>query len=320
MKHRSRRVLLYFLLRAVIFLIQRLPRRVALGLARGVGRVAYYLVARHRKRVLAHLKFAWKGEKSETQIRALAKRVFENLAMTTVDVILFPRLTRDTLRDWVIYDDEFARMNRILDEGQGVLVVTAHLGNWELLAATFGVMGYDGAVVGRRIYYEPYNRILIKLREAVRVRTIYRDSPPKEILQVLKNNQILGMLSDQDVDSVEGIYVDFFGHPAYTPTAPVRVAMAARTVILPAFVIREGERYRLVMEEPIAPVPVRGSKEETVREFTERWCAVVERYIRQYPDQWVWMHDRWKTRLEATFYSLKRRAAGSVMEAEAETL
>ena len=264
-------------------------------MAKTLGILAFYLVARQREKALTNLRFAWKNEKTEGEIRAIARKVFKNLAMTAADVILFPKLNWETLQSWVFYDDEFVRVNRILNDGKGILIMTGHIGNWELLAAAFCVMGYHGAVVGKRIYYEKYNEILVKLRESVRVRTIYRDGSPKDMLRVLKSNHILGMLADQDVESIEGIFVDFFGRPAYTATAPVKLALAAETAILPAFVIREGERYRLILEEPIYPEIIRGSKEETIQEFTERWSAIVERYIRKYPEQWAWMHDRWKT-------------------------
>lgn len=277
-------------------LVRVVPRPWALGFARFAGKAAFYLVGRQRKKVLNNLRIAWKNEKTGAELEAIARQVFENLALTAVDTIRFPSLTGKNLGEWVVYDDEFTRVNRILAKGKGLVILASHIGNWELLAAAFGLMGYGGgAVVGKRIYYEKYNQIITGLRACVNIRTLYRDESPKEMLRVLKNNQILGVLADQDVQSVEGIFVDFFGRPAYTPTAPVKLAMAAQTVMVPVFMIREGNRYRLIVEEPIEPQAVKGSKDEAVREYTERWSAVVERYIRKYPEQWVWMHDRWKT-------------------------
>lgn len=296
MKNKPRRFALYLLLRLGMFLIRALPRKVALSLAKVLGILAFYLVRKQRRKVLDHLRFAWKDKLEEKSIRLIGRRVFQNLAMMAVDVIFFHTLSQENLREWVSYEDEFMRINEILDKGKGAIILTGHIGNWELLAAAFGLMGYGAAVVGRRLYYEPYNQIIVKLRETVHMRTIYRDSSPREILKVLKSNQLLGMLADQDIDSLEGVFVDFFGVPSYTPTAPVKLAMAAKTVIVPAFMIREGKRYRLILEGPIYPELIHNSTEETVREFTERWSAVVEKYIRKYPDQWVWMHDRWKTR------------------------
>ncbi len=276
--------------------VRIMSRSCALSFARLAGATAFYLVGRQRKKVLNNLRIAWKDEKSDAELKTIGRRVFENLALTTVDTIRFTSLTKENIGEWVVYDDEFTRVKRILDKGKGLVILASHIGNWELLAAAFGLMGFGGsAVVGKRIYYEKYNKIITGLRERVNIRTIYRDESPKEMLRVLKNNQILGVLADQDVRSVQGIFVDFFGRPAFTPTAPVKLAMAAQTVMVPAFMIREGDRYRLIVEEPLSPQAVKGSKDEAVREFTERWSAVVEKYIRRYPEQWVWMHDRWKT-------------------------
>ena len=306
MKNRRRRIFLYYLIRLGIWIVNGLPRKVALCFASFAGWCFFYLVARQRKKILRNLRLAWKEEKTEKEIRRIARKVLQNLAMTAVDVIRFPKMTKESLREWIHYEDEFSRINRILDEGKGVIILTAHIGNWELLAASFGVMGYHGAVVGRRIYYEKYNQLVVKLRESVRVRTLYRDGSPKDILKVLKANQILGMLADQDVDSIEGVFVDFFGQTAYTPVAPVKLAMAAETVIVPGFVIREGDHYRLILEEPITPEITQGNKQEAVQKYTERWSAIVEKYIRKYPEQWVWMHDRWKTRPKPTVHEESR--------------
>ncbi len=247
---------------------------------------------------MAHLRTAWKSEKNESEIRAIGRRVFENLAMMACDVIRFPRLTARTLDRWLSCDSGiFAKIDRILEHGKGVIILTGHLGNWELLAGAFGVKGYSGAVVGRRIYYEPYNEIIVGLRRGVGVETIYRDESPRKILRILSQNQILGIVADQDVDSVEGIFVPFFGIPAYTPTAPAKMALASGAPIVPACVIREGKRYRMLMGEPIYPKP-NSNKEQAVREMTENWSREIEAYIRRYPDQWGWMHDRWKTKPE----------------------
>ena len=118
MKKRPRRFVLYLLLRTLMFLVRLLPRRPALALGRVLGALAYYVVPRQRKRTLANLRSVFAGEKSECEIKSLARKVFENLAMTSVDVILFTRLNQNTLREWLNYDDEFARVNRLLDEGK----------------------------------------------------------------------------------------------------------------------------------------------------------------------------------------------------------
>lgn len=296
MKRKRIRFFLYLLLKLGIALLRLLPRSAALQAARGIGRAAFHIVPSQRKKVLANLRFAWQGGKSEKELCRIAQGVFENLAMTACDVILFPRLNGGTLRDWLEQDDApFDSIDRILAQGKGVIIVTGHMGNWELLAAAYGVKGHSGAVIGRRIYYEPFNQVIVKLREGVGVRTIYRDESPRKMLQVLLKNQILGIVADQDVDSIEGTFVPFFGVPAYTPTAPAKLSIASGAPIVPAFMIRQGRKYRLFMEEPIYP-EVKDSKEEAVQDMTARWAEAVEDRVRRFPEQWGWMHDRWKTR------------------------
>jgi KDO2-lipid IV(A) lauroyltransferase len=115
------------------------------------------------------------------------------------------------------------------------------------------------------------------------------------MLKILKHGGILGIVPDQDVDSVDGVFVDFFGKEAYTPTAPVKLAMAAKTQIVPIFVVRKKDNtHKLVVEKPIDVL--RGDeKEEDIRRYTQAWTSLLEKYVRKYPQQWVWVHKRWKT-------------------------
>ena len=175
--------------------------------------------------------------------------------------------------------------------------MTAHLGNWELLPRMFGLEGFRGGVVGRRIYYEPYNRWIVGLRGSVGVQTIYQDEAVRQIHAHLKAGEIVGLLPDQDRDSVRGIFVDFFGRPAYTSVAPVKFAMASGAPILPAFMVRmPGNRYKLLLGNLIRPKIEEGDRTASIRKYTEAWMKDFEEVIRRYPEQWGWMHDRWKTK------------------------
>lgn len=175
--------------------------------------------------------------------------------------------------------------------------MTAHLGNWELLPRVFGLQGFRGGVVGRRIYYEPYNLWVMRLRSFPGFRTIYQDEAVRQIHAHLKAGEIVGLLPDQDRDSVRGIFVDFFGKPAYTSVAPVKFAMAAGAPILPAFMVRmPGDRYKLLLGNLIRPKIEGNDRAASIRKYTEAWMKDFEAVIRRYPEQWGWMHDRWKTR------------------------
>jgi KDO2-lipid IV(A) lauroyltransferase len=116
------------------------------------------------------------------------------------------------------------------------------------------------------------------------------------MLRILKDNQILGILADQDVDSIEGVFVDFFGKPTFTPSAPVKIAMVSGAPIVPAFMVWNGRTYDFFVDEPIYVEKTEGmDKTEALKYYTQRWTKILESYIMKYPDQWVWMHRRWKT-------------------------
>lgn len=271
-----------------------LPRSLALSFAGWVGAIAFLVAGRERKKTLLHLTWAYGEEKSPREIRELGKKVFVHFAKVTVEVLRFPKLTREQLEQLIDKGNGFPVLDQVLSKGRGMILLTAHLGNWELMGAFLRLNNYPGALVGKKIYYDKFNDVLLELRSKATLRTIYQDAPAKEFLKVLEQNEILALLTDQDIDRLDGIFVPFFGRPAYTLTAPVKMALATGAPIVPAFLVQRGNRYQFLVDEPIQ-VEMKGSREETILEYTSRWSRVVEDKIRSYPDQWVWMHRRWKT-------------------------
>lgn len=251
------------------------------------------MARRERKKTVAHLGNAF-GEKTSSELETLGRRVFVHYARVAVDVLRFPQLTQENLNLMVNSGDGLGRLNALYKEGKGIIILTAHLGNWELMGAYLRLNGCRGAVIGRKIYYEKFNQVLLEMRGRIGLQTIFQDAPAKEFLKVLKRNEMLGILADQDVDRLDGIFIPFFGKPAYTLTSPVKLALVTEAPIVPTFLVREGDRYRLLVDEPIR-VEMKGTREETIEEYTRKWSQRVEDKIRKYPDQWVWMHRRWKT-------------------------
>lgn len=297
-KRKFYRYPLYLLARTIGFLIWILPRPVMLWAAEKLGALAYHWVGRQREKALKHLRLAFGAEKTEPEIRRIAKAVFENLALTAGDILQFSKLDLEKLRRFVDCEEPLAVYRKLLEEGKGLISITAHLGNWELLAGSVFLNGLRGGVIARRIYYEPFNRWIVGLRLAVKVHTVYRDQSVREILKVLSRNGIAGILPDQDVDRVKGIFVPFFGRPAYTAVAPVKLALASGAPIVVSYLIRTSrERYRFMVQDVIRP-KIETTREEAVRKYTALWTSRFEETIRQYPEQWAWMHDRWKTQPE----------------------
>lgn len=276
-------------------LLYVLPRPALLAFAEYLGRFGFYVVARQRNKTIENLRKAYGTEKTDAEIRRIACRVFEHITKTGAELLQFSKLGTEGVKKLVDAEKAVRVYNELLKEGRGLISMTAHIGNWELLAGAFGVRGYSGAVLARRIYYEPYNRWIVGLRQSVKVTTIYRDDASREILERLQKNEIIGLLPDQDLAGLKGIFVPFFGRPAYTAVAPVRMALSSGAPMLPNFLIRKPDNsYELIVGEVIRPV-IKTTREEAVRDYTAEWMRQFEKVIRAYPEQWAWMHDRWKT-------------------------
>ena len=274
-----------------------LPRSWALAFANGIGHIGYRVVSRQRTKILENLKLAYGDTKNPVELETIGRRVMGHMLQTAVDFLHFATLSRDQAASFVEAGDAYSFCKDILQEGKGLIIMTPHMGNWELLAGVFGLQGFRGAVVGRRIYYEPYNQWIVGLRSSVGVQTIYQDEAARKIHQHLKSGEIVGLLPDQDMDKVRGIFVDFFGKPAYTSVAPVKFAMALGTPILPAFMVRmPGNRYKLLLGNLMRPKIEGGDRAASIRKYTEVWMKDFEEVVRLYPEQWGWMHDRWKTK------------------------
>lgn len=295
-KWRPHRYPLYVLSRVLAFFLTLLPRRSLLAFAGFLGRAAFYLVPHHRESTLRNLAKAYGNTKSDAELYRTARRVFENLAKTSAEVLLFPRYSAAAIDRFVDAGNAYEIYRNLLAEGKGLITITSHIGNWELLAGIFTLKGFKGKAIARRLRYEPYNRWIEKLRESTGVETIYRGDSPKEIIRVLKSGAIIGMLPDQDIDSLRGVFVDFFGRPAYTTIAPVKLSLTTGAPMITTFVIRlPDDRYKVVLGDIIRP-EIRTTREAAILEYTDRWMKSCENVIRDYPEQWGWMHDRWKTK------------------------
>lgn len=304
MKHKLRRSIIYYLLKAVSVIIILLPFEVGLVVGAVLGKLAYYIVRKERLKALVNLRIAFGNEKRESEIRHIACGVFANLGRNLVELINFPKINKGNI-DRLIREKGLHKIDKALRRKKGLIILASHFGNWELLAAYLTLKGYEGPVIAKRIYFDKYDEALNRLRAGKNVEVIYRDESPKRILHVLKSGGMIGLLADQDVDSIDGVFVDFFGKLAYTPTAPIALALATGAEILPCFLVREGRRRTFIVEDPVQ-LSISGNKERDILINTEKWSKVIESYIRKYPSQWVWMHRRWKTRPERAGLSESR--------------
>jgi KDO2-lipid IV(A) lauroyltransferase len=207
-----------------------------------------------------------------------------------------PRLNERNLHQYVSLEGE-ENFHRAQEKGKGVLFLTAHFGNWEWMAAAFPLMFHHPCyVIVRPLDVQFLDGVVERLRTFTGNRTIPKQKSMGRILRLLKEGQTIGVLLDQNVAWQEGIFVNFFGELACTNVGMALLALRTGTPVLPAFNMRQEDgRYRVVIEPEIQLIRT-GDKDLDVERNTELFTGVIERYVREYPDHWFWLHQRWKTR------------------------
>lgn len=293
---RLKNEMLFLGFRGVLGLVRLAPMGLALRLADGIGALAYYVVWPERRKALAHLSIAFGNEKSPADLRRIARRSFAHLARNFVEFANFDKVA-DRLDRYVELDDR-SGIDRCLEKGKGLIWVTGHLGNWEVLASYFSrYERYKVNVISRRAYDQRMQRQLVHMRAENGVKTIERGAPraTREIIRTFRDNEVFAVLIDQDT-KVQGVFVDFFGKSAFTPLAAASLAYRMDAPVLVGFIERLPDgRHRISYSGPV-PLPRTGDADEDVRQATAEFTRRIEAQIRRVPEQWVWMHRRWRTR------------------------
>jgi KDO2-lipid IV(A) lauroyltransferase len=274
--------------------IHVLPRRVTMSVFGTLGALAFRLMKEERIKTLSNLTIAYGNEKSEAEIAAMAREVWINLGKSGAEFAI--KMGQESPEEF--FKDLEVRGNEYLLEatrkGRGVLGLISHMGCWEGTALSFPMLGVSGYAIGKKLGNEKLNNLLFESRGKKGVTTLPRGSSYKTILRVLSENNNIGILIDQDTD-VRGVFVDFYGKPAYTPLGAAMLAMDSGAPVLPMFYLKKpDDTYELIIEKEI-PLVATGNRKQDMEENTRRFHAVIEEYIKKYPTQWVWMHNRWKT-------------------------
>jgi KDO2-lipid IV(A) lauroyltransferase len=274
--------------------VGRLPFRAASLLGEVLGVLAYHLGTRERNRALRHLRLALGAHLSRGERRRIALSVFRNFGRAFAEAAAGARLPAPALEAHVENAAELRdHLRAVLGEGRGLIAMTGHLGNWELLGS-LGARTATLSVVADRFRFEPYNRLAEALRASGGLKTIYLNENPREIVRALKRNEAVGLLPDQDLRRLPGTYVLFFGRPAWTPVGPVLAAKLSGAPMIPYFLVRRGPKYRVEIGDRI-PVTFTGDRKKDLFVNTQRWSDVYEACIRKHPGQWAWNHLRWNT-------------------------
>ena len=272
-----------------------LPMRLALFAGSWMGRGGYYFSSRLRRTGRRNLELAF-PELTQPERRRLLRGCFENLGRLLGVFSQFTAANTQTLRS-LIECEGLEHIDAARERGRGVILFTGHVGAWELSSFALSLVGYPLSFLVRRIDNPKIEKLIDERRERLGNCTIDKRSAAREMLLTLQGGGTLGILVDLNTLDREGIFVDFFGLPASTTFMLAKLALRTEAAVLPVFAPwdRARRRFLLKIEAPLI-VARSGDHEDDVRRLTQLFTGVVEKYVRRYPDQWLWIHRRWKTR------------------------
>ncbi|MGH9469836.1 MAG: lysophospholipid acyltransferase family protein [Terriglobia bacterium] len=284
----------YWAARAVLGLLRILPHRLTRAICAVLAALSYAFWPRLRSVGIANLRMAYPGWSARKRRRVLFAS-FQNLGRMLADFSHFPRWNRSNIERLIAYDG-YENFLRAQSQGKGLIFLTAHFGAWELGSFAHGLNGHPVNFVVRPLDNPLIGGLIDRYRCSSGGRSIDKRDFARQALRCLRQGEAVGILIDQNMLPAEGVFVDFFGRPACTTTAPARIARKTQAPVVMGLVIWEANdrKYRLRFDR--VDWIESDDPEEEVRVNTARYTALLEEYIRRYPDQWLWVHRRWKTR------------------------
>ena len=286
-----------FALRSVVAMIGVLPRSAARAVGAGIGAVAWKLVRRLREVGLRNLEMAF-PEKSVAEREVILRGVYRSLGWQMGEFCKMSGYTEEHASEFIRYDG-LERYLAAREKGKGVLVLTGHLGAWELSSFYHSLMGYPMSLVIRRLDNPLVDAFVNRIRCLHRNRVIHKDDFARGLLTSMSRGETVGILMDTNMTPPQGVFVPYFGVEACTASGMARVALHSGAAVLPGFLVWEAEEKKYVLRfgEELELIRTGDSAEDIVAN-TALFTATIEAYVRRYPEQWLWVHRRWKTRPE----------------------
>jgi len=260
----------------------------------GLWRLFYHVSPRHRLIAFYNLKRAF-PEKSMAEIGRIAQGAYRNLAIVCAEFFDLPKMNKSRLNG-LLDIEGLERAQQALGKKKGLLFFGAHFGNWELMAVSVAVLIAPGVAVYRPLDNPWLERLIRYVRAVTGNIPVPKRRAMLQMFRCLARNGTVGVLIDQNVSWKEGIFVDFFGRPACTTDGLAQMALKSETPVMPAFMVRKPDgRYRFVIGDEVSIIRT-GNWEADIKANTQQFTSMIEDVIRQYPEQWLWLHHRWKTK------------------------
>jgi KDO2-lipid IV(A) lauroyltransferase len=276
-------------------LLSFIPFRILTALGAWAGGLYFYLDRNRKQAGLSNLRLAFGESKSEQDLQTILKSVYRNMGSSLFEFASLPRLNRGKMEQIVRFKG-LEKIDAALKSGRGIILITAHFGNWELCIQRFAISGYPLHIIVRQANVKLLHNFMIRCREAHGNRMIIRDHAAREILNILKQGKILGVMGDQRGSTSRGLMIDIFGRPAPTSPTLAKIMLKTGAAVLTTFGVRNPDHTHTIHINDPMEIPRTGDMEKDVHTLSQNYMKDIEDMIRQYPDQWLWMHRRWMRR------------------------
>jgi len=296
----------YMLTRYATLFMESLPFELAWLMGRTVGFLTYVFDFRHRRVGERNLRRVY-PEMTDREIRSMLLRVYDHLGKVTVEMVRAPRMfgkaakkvnTNGSLNGVSRYLTlkNFERVREVCSKGRGAIFVTAHLGNWEFSGSAMALLGIPLYSVARTMDNPLLDKYITKLREIRGQKILKKHGSIRQALTLLRSGHRLGIVVDQNAP-VDNVFVDFLGKKAAVVRGVASLAVKTGCVILPGYSYRTNNSpHHVVVAGTPIEVPEEGNREEKIYKITQQYCGMIEGWIKEHPEQWLWIHNRWKTR------------------------
>jgi len=283
-------LLSYLLLRFICFVLMLFPLRLAYLLAHGIGYLGFHVFRFRRQVVLENLEIALGSEMGDRERAALAALSYRQIAMTFLELMIAPRLQKRIQQ--MLTEEQKQLFHDLLRQGRGLVAVSGHLGNWEFQGAAIAAAmeePFTVAAVKQSNFY--INRFITKRRNKMGMQVAGTKEAMKLLVRALRDQQPIGLVADQNAAAWVAVFVDFFGKIASTMPGPAQLALKYGAPMVVCAAIRTGPAQFKVLARQVTI-----QADDSIETLTQRHVKVLESFIRQYPEQYFWLHRRWKTR------------------------
>ena len=294
LRKRIKYFFLGILIRFMIWVVRIIPWKATTWLTGKLGALAFNIVKKERDKTIRNLTIAYGKEKTPEEIRQMAREVWINLGKSAGEFAIKLHITdkEKFFRNVEVIGLEHGK--KALERGKGALFIVSHMGCWEAFSNSFMLLGMRAGAVGQTMKDEKLNDMLMRSRQRLGFKLLPRGSSYKTILKFLSDNHSMGILIDQDTN-VKGVFVDFYGKPAYTPIGAAMLALDSEASVMAAYYLKKPDDTWQIIIKPEFKVIRTGDRKSDLQKNTEMFHKDIEEMIKKHPTQWVWMHERWKT-------------------------